>query len=709
MFKIRKKNLKPGFLPGNCFKGLSGSKPAFFMKVKTLAILAVFLFSVFLPSGFFLKNLNAQQGGPQGEVPYDFVLVIDESGSMKNNDPQNMRKDAAKLFFYLAETFSKGNRIMVSGFGKQTNVYLDMADITGSEKEISAAIDKIQSNQALTDMKLALQTIKQKLDERNQQKKTMVIFLTDGSLTLADIPPEEQSEERTERDTDKPGSPDDGQNPVEIDRKSASSGADSGKGRDLETAEKPGQKDDYLENYKKELTDLCYEYKKSQIIINPIAFTGEADIGILQQMADITGGVCYRPEKDTDLKVSFIEILKNLSDRFTKFENQDSSVKLTGNFTVSADMSSLFIVSFKNNYSEPSVKLTDPRTGSGSYHSYVDEKIFKIVKLDEMVKGDWKYEIGGDAIFIYDIADFDVEQPRYPAYLSGAVVPLKIDIRTLSQNSGGSLDSMKLFKVFAEVENPVGFVTQLGEDKFVNFAQSYMADFTGASEPGYYSIDYNIMHIPSGAVAGKQVSFEIVNLPVKVELLEPLQESYVLGEDIKVVASLEKKPAAGENVNLADYLLTFNVSGSKGMVVKDIILLDNGTGADLTAGDGLYSAFYKNTVFDDSYKIDIFISKNTVNFPQVCTGLSAEFNIAEGSPVNDKESGTTAVQKEITSSEDSGNKETASDALSGTGVKLSKTSIIIIASAGAAVFVLLAVIIFLLVYFLYIKPSRLKK
>jgi hypothetical protein len=206
-----------------------------------------------------------------------------------------MRKDAAKLFFYLAETFSKGNRIMVSGFGKQTNVYLDMADITGSEKEISAAIDKIQSNQALTDMKLALQTIKQKLDERNQQKKTMVIFLTDGSLTLADIPPEEQSEERTERDTDKPGSPDDGQNPVEIDRKSASSGADSGKGRDLETAEKPGQKDDYLENYKKELTDLCYEYKKSQIIINPIAFTGEADIGILQQMADITGGVCYRP------------------------------------------------------------------------------------------------------------------------------------------------------------------------------------------------------------------------------------------------------------------------------------------------------------------------------------------------------------------------------------------------------------------------------
>ena len=71
---------------------------------------------------------------------YDFVLVIDESGSMKKNDPQDLRKDAAKLFVYLAEVMNKGNRVLVSGFGETTNIYTPMIDITG--KTLRRGVEK---------------------------------------------------------------------------------------------------------------------------------------------------------------------------------------------------------------------------------------------------------------------------------------------------------------------------------------------------------------------------------------------------------------------------------------------------------------------------------------------------------------------------------------------------------------------------------------
>ena len=57
------------------------------------------------------------------DTAFDFILVVDESGSMKQNDPENKRIDAAKLFVELNEILTKGNRVSVIGFGEQTNIY----------------------------------------------------------------------------------------------------------------------------------------------------------------------------------------------------------------------------------------------------------------------------------------------------------------------------------------------------------------------------------------------------------------------------------------------------------------------------------------------------------------------------------------------------------------------------------------------------------
>ena len=144
------------------------------------------LFSfLFFPYKLSLHALNEDSSDSE---KYDYVLVIDESGSMRTNDPSNMRVDAARLFIYLNEMLSKGNRVLLAGFGEKTNIYLPLTEISGNEDAINAAVKMIQSNQQYTDMKGALADIKKVLGQRIDKQKTAVIFLTDGALTIDDIP-----------------------------------------------------------------------------------------------------------------------------------------------------------------------------------------------------------------------------------------------------------------------------------------------------------------------------------------------------------------------------------------------------------------------------------------------------------------------------------------------------------------------------------------
>jgi len=64
---------------------------------------------------------------------------------------------------------------------------MPLTEISGNEKKISDAIGEIQSNQKYTDMKGALTEIKLTLDERTDKRRPLLIFLTDGALTLDDI------------------------------------------------------------------------------------------------------------------------------------------------------------------------------------------------------------------------------------------------------------------------------------------------------------------------------------------------------------------------------------------------------------------------------------------------------------------------------------------------------------------------------------------
>ncbi len=73
--------------------------------------------------------------------------------------------------------------------------------------------------------------------------------------------------------------------------------------------------EEYLEEYKEELLNLCYEYQEDKMQIFPIAFTGEANIEILEKIATITGAKLWRSETASDIRTYTLRFL-NISPVF---------------------------------------------------------------------------------------------------------------------------------------------------------------------------------------------------------------------------------------------------------------------------------------------------------------------------------------------------------------------------------------------------------
>ncbi len=602
------------------------------------------------------KSLLGLESTPAIAEGYDFVLVIDESGSMKKNDPYNLRKDAAKLFVYLAETLNKGNRVLISGFGQTTNIYLPLTEISSNEDEISSAIDKIQSSQALTDMKGALEKIKQELDFRTDKKKTVVIFLTDGSLTIQDIPQEADESGQPSRERPKKPSEDDGPSAVPGNKAGSYTDnelkkTDKNSQDDLSENSKdaPSRESDYLEMYKKELIDLCRQYGSSGIVIHPIAFTKEAEVQVLEQMADVTGGICYKPQEAKDLRASFIDILRNITSRFIRIEEQQGPSAITGDFETGNYIKELVVIGLKNNYTRtPSIKISAPLAGPVSYDKYIEENIFKIAKIINPAAGNWNYQINGDAVFVFDIVNAALIEPRFSLYSAGSEIPLKIDISGILDDGAESVAGMlsqilKDFKVTASVQSPDGKnldAENINDAGIGNDINSSDAIFTGTfgstSEPGYYYINYSITHLPTGAVSNKILSFSTIRYPVKIEVIEPAEEYYQPGSNVDIVIKVEKTSAAEQTGDEDNLIFTADVSSSQTIIAKDLLLLDNGQGADKKAGDGLFSARFAGTASEGIYSIDYFVAKPAVSYQAACTAITSAFSVKASTAVDMK-------------------------------------------------------------------------
>ena len=125
-----------------------------------------------------LLSLGSASIGHTQQPLADIVLIIDSSGSMEDNDPNNLRRNAAKFFIDLAATNIQIAIVDFNGSAK-TFAPLTFTDTVGKNR-LKQAVDQVDSD-GDTDIFLALvegfETLSGSVDPN---AKKAAVLLTDG-------------------------------------------------------------------------------------------------------------------------------------------------------------------------------------------------------------------------------------------------------------------------------------------------------------------------------------------------------------------------------------------------------------------------------------------------------------------------------------------------------------------------------------------------
>lgn len=136
---------------------------------------------------------HAQDAIPQ-TLPADVRVVIDISGSMKQNDPNNLRQPALELLMRLLKDDSKAG---VWTFGQYVNMLVPHKPVNDSWRQLAATkTDQINSVGLFTNIGQALENAAYDHKTPNGEFNTSLILLTDGMVDISKDP----AQNRTERE-----------------------------------------------------------------------------------------------------------------------------------------------------------------------------------------------------------------------------------------------------------------------------------------------------------------------------------------------------------------------------------------------------------------------------------------------------------------------------------------------------------------------------
>ena len=112
----------------------------------------------------------------------DAALIIDSSGSMSWNDPQNLRKEAAKIF---VDTAQDNDQIVIVDFDSYAYARWSLQPLTDNRTGIKSAIDSINSSGG-TNISRGLLEAYDELNSSTQPYKKAAVLLTDGQGSYYD-------------------------------------------------------------------------------------------------------------------------------------------------------------------------------------------------------------------------------------------------------------------------------------------------------------------------------------------------------------------------------------------------------------------------------------------------------------------------------------------------------------------------------------------
>ncbi len=582
----------------------------------------ILLFLIFLISSFLIRPdliLSDDAGFISRDVPVDLVLLIDESGSMKKNDPGRLRVDAASLFIELNQILTENNRISVAGFGELTNIYIEPTNVAMNKQGILEAARSIKSDQQYTDMKKALKEIKLMLDGRVKKNNAVVILLTDGDLGIDDIPIPDHITDGSSGSDIKPEPPSRGISEG-VDGDESQEGQEEPPGAGIDREEKLYE---YLEEYKQELYELCYEYADEGIRIFPIAFTPEANTSILEEISNITGSRMWVSQNAADVRNVYLDIFKYVTNVFISVKAQKEQGTFEGSLELADYIRKAAVISVANGYTDvPSITLQPPPPGTGQALEDIESKAYNIKVIGKPGSGSWKYSIEGDLVLALDLADIELIDPLDAVYFDDSEIPVMIQI--LNADTKGEDALYADFDIRCSIRDPGGReyegMALLDNGKGMDRAAGdgiFSYGFDGVGSPGEYTIEFYVDHIPTGASSLKKKVFTVTDYqPVKKILYLTIENNIISGTPAVIHANLE---------DYSHGVFRYTITGPSGEEIKGE-LLDNGNplNSDDMSGDGVYSHSVEGLSAMGIYSIEVEAGYESIEGYDIIRSVSAE-------------------------------------------------------------------------------------
>jgi hypothetical protein len=295
-------------------------------------------FILFLLTCLTLPGAVFAEDAPKLTLPdaADIRIIVDISGSMKKNDPGNLRQPAVRL---LARMLPEGTEAGVWTFGQYVNMLVPHGDVTDAWRKM--AIDRsvqINSVALRTNLGKAIEVASDDYITGDDLHNTHYILLTDGKVDISDSSARNQKEETR-----------------------------------------------ILENVLPELTSRGARF-------HPVALSSEADAGFLKQLASDSGGRFQVAEDAGALSRAFLEALN------TAIPQQQ--IPIEGNaFTVDGGVKEFTALIFRDGSAAATnegLELVRPDgtvvslSNSPANFRWVRETGYDLITVDEPTAGQWR-------------------------------------------------------------------------------------------------------------------------------------------------------------------------------------------------------------------------------------------------------------------------------------------------------------------------------
>ncbi|PQJ95646.1 vWA domain-containing protein [Chromatium okenii] len=311
----------------------------------------------------------------------DVVLTMDRSLSMKGNDPDRESIKGAELF---TELLDSNDQLALTTFAQSSECLLPLTPLTvpNTRQQLSSSLEALQMSGIRTNFESALRVAYQMYQDQSPQttpKKRVMVLFSDGQLNLGS-----------------------------------------------EEANQAAQQAIFNE--------VVPKFQSAGIRILGVAFSPEADLNFLSQIADATGGLAFRAEKPSDIYDAFVRL----------FEQTDQSLSapiVNNEVKVDAKVDALKLL-VKRDANNGLVELTNPsghRFGAADKELGVEWKrtpYFDHVTIQKPEIGTWKVKTDNDNKRAYIDSDLDlqIKLPTLARFSDEVIIAAKLTYHGLPIN-----------------------------------------------------------------------------------------------------------------------------------------------------------------------------------------------------------------------------------------------------------------------------------